>query len=123
MTTYQGSCHCGHLTFSVDLDLAGGGSRCNCSICQRTSAFTTMAKPAAFRVETDEASLGAYAFGGKTGTRYFCPTCGIHAYGRGYLEQVGGEYVSINLNCLEGVDPSALPIGYWTAAMTTGRPA
>lgn len=113
MTTYQGSCHCGAMKFSVDLDLTKGGSRCNCSICQRTSAFTQMTKPADFHLAGDEAALGAYAFGGKTGTRYFCKTCGIHGYGRGYLEQVGGAYVSVNLNCLEGVDPSALAVGYW----------
>ena len=41
--------------------------------------------------------------------RYFCKHCGIHCFGRGHLEVLGGDYVSINLNTLDDVDLGARP--------------
>jgi hypothetical protein len=113
MKTYQGTCHCGHLKFSVDLDLEKGGTRCNCTICTKTASTNATVKPAQFTALTDESTLGHYAWGTKMATRYFCPHCGVHAYGRGHLEQMGGDFVSVNLNCLDGVDHGTLALGYW----------
>jgi hypothetical protein len=113
MQTHRGSCHCGHLTFSVQLDLAKGVSRCNCSICTKTAITGAIVKPAAFTALTDEAALATYAWASKTGTRYFCPRCGVHGYGRGHLPQLGGDYVSINANCLDGIELSGLPVAYF----------
>jgi hypothetical protein len=70
-------------------------------------------KPDAFALVAGEESLGTYVWGGKISTRFFCRHCGIHCFGRGYLIEVGGDYVSVNLNCLDGVDPSELAIVYW----------
>ena len=39
--------------------------------------------------------------------------CGIHCFGRGILAELGGEFVSVNYNCLENVELSELEIGYW----------
>ena len=110
MQTYQGSCHCGHLKFSVALDLSSGASRCNCSICTKTAISGAIARPAAFNALTDEATLGTYEWASKTAQRYFCKTCGVHGYGRGHLEFLGGDYVSVNVNCLDGIELSSLPI-------------
>jgi hypothetical protein len=46
-------------------------------------------------------------------SRSFCRLCGIHLYGQGYVEELGGAFCSININCLDDVDPSLLTIGYW----------
>jgi hypothetical protein len=111
--TYQGGCHCGALRFEVELDLAKGATRCNCSICTRIAQTSTAVKPEVFRALKGEAEAGTYEWGGKTGKRYFCRTCGIHCYGRGFLEEIGGAYVSVNYNCLDDVDPNQLDITYW----------
>ena len=38
----------------------------------------------------------------------FCKKCGTHAYHRGDLPQLGGEFVSINVACLDDVEPLEL---------------
>jgi len=37
----------------------------------------------------------------------------VHCFGRGYLAEVGGDFVSVNYNCLDDVDPASLDITYW----------
>jgi hypothetical protein len=32
----------------------------------------------------------------------------VRSFGRGYVEQIGGDYVSINLACLDDVEPRDL---------------
>ncbi len=112
MTKHSGSCHCGDVRFDVEID-ASTGSRCNCSICHKLGATTGIVKPAAFTLLTDEAKLTRYEWGGKTAQRYFCARCGITCFARGFLEQVGGAYVSVNLNCLDDVDANEATIGHW----------
>ena len=110
--THTGSCHCGAVRFEVDVD-ASRGTRCNCSVCTKTAIASAIAKPDALRITQGEASLATYQWGAKIGTRYFCQQCGIHVFGRGNLEALGGAYVSVNLNALDDVDIAEVEIGYW----------
>jgi hypothetical protein len=112
--THAGGCHCGAVRFEVEIDTTKGASRCNCSVCTKTAVTGGIVKPAAFRlVSKDDESLGSYEWGGKISRRFFCNRCGVHCFGRGHLAEVGGDYVSVNLNCLDDVDPNALEIVYW----------
>jgi hypothetical protein len=110
---YVGSCHCGAVRFEVDLDVPPGGGRCNCSICTKIAATAAIVKPSAFALLTDESSLGQYEWGAKISRRFFCKNCGVHCFGRGHLAEVGGDYVSVNLNCLDGVDLAQVKVIYW----------
>jgi len=110
---YVGGCHCGAVRFEADIDLSNGVSRCNCTWCTKRSGIGVIVRPAAFRLLTDEKRLGSYAWGGRTATVSFCPTCGVHVFGRGNLPQLGGEYVSVNVNCMDDIDPAALKVVYW----------
>ena len=112
-TTYTGSCHCGAVRFEVDLARGFTGSRCNCSVCVRTSVTSSMVKPAAFRLLTGEAGLGSYQWGAKISTRHFCPTCGVHCFGRGHLAEIGGDFVAVNLNCIDAIEPTTIEIQHW----------
>jgi hypothetical protein len=110
---HQGGCHCGAVRFEVALDVARNAMRCNCSICTKMAQTGSIVKPAAFRLLGGDQALGTYEWASRTSQRYFCKHCGIHCFGRGYLEQVGGDYVSVNWSCLDDVDPSAVSVVYW----------
>jgi hypothetical protein len=109
---HQGSCHCGKVRFEVDVD-ATAGTMCNCSVCTKLGAVSTLVKPAAFRLLEGEASLGAYEWGAKISRRFFCWECGVYCFGRGHLEEVGGDYVSVHLNCLDGIELTDVSLSYW----------
>src|SRR5262245_59764945 len=101
---HQGSCHCGAVKFEVTADLEEGASRCNCSVCTKIAPTGKIVKPDAFTLLSGQESLSSYVWGAKISERVFCKHCGVHCFGRGHLEQIGGDFVSINVNCLDGVD-------------------
>ena len=110
---HPGSCHCGAVRFQVALPEAQTGSRCNCTICTKTAMTGAIVKPAAFTLTSGEDSLSSYEWGGKTARRFFCKHCGVHCFARGYLIQVGGDYVSISLNAIDDLDVAQLSIVHW----------
>jgi hypothetical protein len=107
-----GGCHCGAVRYEVTVDASRGG-RCNCSICTKIAQLGALVKPEAFRVVSGEASLGKYAWGGKISTRHFCKQCGVHCFGAGHLAELGGDFVSVNLNTLDDLDPSEVEVIHW----------
>ncbi len=111
--TYEGSCHCGAVRFQVEADLANGAGRCNCSICTRIAQLGVLVKPEAFKLLAGEQALSFYEWGHKVSRRYFCRHCGIHCFGRGALPELGGAFVSANLNCVEALDPGQIKVNYW----------
>lgn len=111
--TLSGSCHCGAVKFKVEADPARGASRCNCSVCTKHGALGGIVKPEAFELLTSEEHLSTYVWGGKISTRYFCRHCGTQCFGRGYLEQIGGAYVSFSYNTIDDLEISELPVVHW----------
>jgi len=111
--THHGSCHCGLVKFEVDIDASKPlqATMCNCRICQKLGMRSLSGKPDQLRVVSDESKHTAY--GNPYGTRYFCPTCGVYCYGRGHLEELGGDFMTININALDDLDPNLVEIGHF----------
>jgi hypothetical protein len=115
LKTYAGSCHCGDVRFEAELDLATGTGKCNCSICRKSRNWGVLIKPPAFRLLTDPGKLSDYQFGSMQGHHLFCKRCGLRPFGRGHVPEIGGDYVSINIACLDDVSDqelAALPVHY-----------
>ena len=117
---HQGGCHCGAIVvgggWEVELDLAAGASACNCTMCTMTKRANVIVKPAAFTLLKGEADLTDYSKPGNPNHSLFCKHCGVHSFGRGHaseVPQVGGDYVSVNANCLDGVDPAQVELKHW----------
>ncbi|QFI67660.1 GFA family protein [Sinorhizobium alkalisoli] len=113
--TYKGSCHCGRIRYEADVDLQAGTSRCNCSYCSKLRYWGATIKPEDFRLLCEEAGIGDYQFGTRSGHHRFCTACGMAPYGHGYVEAIDGAFVSINVACLDDVDPAVLaelPVQY-----------
>src|SRR5262245_56610818 len=112
-TKHLGAYHCGAVRFAISLDLEQGASRCNCSICTKVSAIGAIAKPEAFTLLSDEGALSVHEWGAKISRRYFCKACGVHCFASGDLPELGGAFVSVNVNALEDIDPSTIKVSYW----------
>jgi hypothetical protein len=108
-TRYTGSCHCGAVRYTVELDLSQPVLACNCSMCGRSGALLSFAPIEKFALEQGSDSLTDYQFNKHVIHHLFCKVCGIKSFSRGV--GVGGkEMAAINVRCLEGVDPAALQI-------------
>ena len=105
---YHGSCICGAIKFEVGLDLSTDSGRCNCTNCWKIRFWYMRAKPANFKLLTSPDAIADYVFKSETHHQKFCKTCGVHAFHTLNKPQLGGEIVSVNLVCLDDVEPEEL---------------
>ncbi len=108
--THHGSCICGQVQFEVDID-ASKATMCNCSVCQKLGARSINGKPAQLRVLSDESKHSSW--GSDFAKRYFCTSCGTYCYGRGDIPEIGGPFMSVNINTLDDLDPSEVTLAHW----------
>jgi len=104
--TYSGSCHCGAVRFEITTDLPEL-TTCDCSICRRKNALMVKVHESDFRLLSGEGSLSTYQFHTLTAEHYFCKTCGIYPFHR---KRVTPDYFGVNVFCLDGFDPSGIPV-------------
>lgn len=103
---YQGSCHCGAVSFKVDVDLAKPIT-CNCSYCQRRGSILAFTPAQNFELEKGQDALTEYRFNTKTIEHLFCSTCGMESFARGEMPD-GAKMVAVNVRCLDGVNIESL---------------
>jgi hypothetical protein len=66
-------------------------------------------KPDAFRLLSGKEDAREYGFReGSTNHHVFCGHCGVRVYTYGYVEQIGGDYVSVSLSALDDLSPTDL---------------
>lgn len=82
MRKYQGSCHCGRITFELESTL-DRAIECNCSICHRKGALWHAVGEAQLRMLSGVEDLTLYQFGTRTAKHYSCRYCGVSPLSRG----------------------------------------
>ncbi|MFT5131590.1 MAG: hypothetical protein ACI9SC_000049 [Gammaproteobacteria bacterium] len=106
MKTYKGACHCGNITFEVDMDL-DYVRVCDCSICRKRGALNHRVEDSQLRIFTPLEDLCLYEWHTKTAKDYFCPVCGILPFRR---PSDFPELWTVNVRCLDDVDLDSIPI-------------
>jgi hypothetical protein len=104
---YAGSCQCGAVAFEVEVDISQPVV-CTCSRCRRLGSRLAFAPRDGFQLLRGEDALSEYLFASRTIRHLFCRTCGIECFALGRMPD-GTPMAAINVNCLDGVDPLALP--------------
>lgn len=106
--SYNGSCHCGAVAFTVEGEMPGAAMSCNCSHCRREGFLLTFVPAGQFTLESGEDALTDYLFHKHAITHRFCSTCGAQPFAEG--EQGGEPIRAINLRCVPDCDLDALEI-------------
>ena len=113
--TYSGSCHCGAVRFTADIDLAKGSGRCNCTFDRKTRSWAAFVSPSAFKLIAGQDNLIEYHKHPEAPHKFFCKTCGVYIYASGDAEWMGGPFVSVFLSALDDATPeelAATPVRY-----------
>lgn len=117
---YTGSCHCGAVRFTAEIDFDEGTHRCNCSFCWKTRAWFAFVPAHRMNVEAEDAVISEYQWTPQGKPRpflrhQFCKQCGVRLFGRGELKELGGAFYAISVAALDDVNPEVLasaPIHY-----------
>ena len=104
--TCRGSCHCGAVRFEIQSDFQEL-TTCDCSMCRRRGAKMVKVHESAFTLLNGGDSLTLYQFHTHTAKHYFCSICGIYPFHR---KRVTPDYYGVNVACLDGFDPSGIPV-------------
>jgi hypothetical protein len=105
---YKGSCHCGQVTYEVELE-AGPAIECNCSICSSKGYLLWFAPRENLNILTGEDKLAIYTFGPHIVRHHFCSACGCAPFGIGKPSGSDAEMAAVNVRCLENVDLDIVP--------------
>src|SRR5512145_2515301 len=111
--TYSGSCHCGAVRYTADVDLNKGTTRCNCSICGKARAWFVLVPADRVRMIAGEDALADYQWTPPNRPRpnlhyRFCRTCGVRAFAQGDSPDLGGRFYAIAVSTLDDADPDEL---------------
>lgn len=106
MSKYQGSCHCGKVTFEFDSSL-GQVMECNCSLCRRKGAVWQPTDDTHFRILSGKDELVLYQFGTHTAKHFFCKHCGVSTFS--HPRSAPDKWV-VNLRCVDDLDLSQLKV-------------
>lgn len=109
MATYQGSCHCGKVAYTLEGDVTEAID-CNCSMCKRRGGLLAFFPRDALTLDTPEGDYATYTFNQHAIQHHFCPNCGIAPFSDGVNPKTGDKMAAVNVRCLEGLDLDALDI-------------
>ena len=106
---YEGSCHCGAVTFTVEGEAPTKAISCNCSYCRRKGFLMTFVSRDQLTITAGQDRITEYRFNKHNIAHAFCPTCGVQPFGRGTRPD-GSLAAMINLRAVPSVDIDALEI-------------
>jgi hypothetical protein len=113
--SFQGRCHCGAISYTVDEDPPTKAIECNCSICRRKAYLHHFTTPDKFTFNGSRDDLQVYTFNHHAIRHQSCKTCGCAPFAEGRTPD-GKDMVEINLRCMDGLDLAKLSITQFDGA-------
>lgn len=107
--SFEGSCHCGAVAFTVDADEPTSALSCNCSHCRRKGFLLSFLPAESFTLTKGDDALETYLFNKHAIRHQFCRVCGTEPFARGTMPN-GMSTVAVNLRCVPAIDLDALAI-------------
>jgi hypothetical protein len=81
--SFEGGCHCGSVTFSVDADVPTKALSCNCPICRQKGLLLSFVPANKFTLTSGEDALTTYEFDAHKIAHRFCMICGCQPFAAG----------------------------------------
>ena len=107
--SFEGSCHCGAVTFSVNADAPTQAISCNCSHCRRKRLLLSFFPASDFTLRSGDDALQTYLFNTRKIEHKFCETCGAEPFAYG-VSPDGSQTRAINLRCVPAIDLDQLEL-------------
>ncbi len=95
---YQGSCHCGAVTFEVEGEAHLEVDDCNCSICTKSGFLHLIVPLTNFKLLSGQDNLTTYTFNTGVAKHTFCKTCGVKPF---YTPRSNPDGIDVNVNCFD----------------------
>lgn len=73
---FEGSCHCGAVTYTVEGAIPASAMSCNCSHCRRKGFLLAFIPLDQFRLTSGSDKLASYKFNKHSIDHQFCTECG-----------------------------------------------
>jgi hypothetical protein len=112
---FEGGCHCGAVTFSVDADVPTKAVSCNCSICRQKGLLLSFFPANLFTLTSGENALTTYEFNAHKIAHRFCMICGCQPFAAGKNPD-GSEMRAVNLRSVPDVNLDALELQHYDGA-------
>ncbi len=106
MPTYNGSCHCGAVRFTVEGPIDEAYT-CDCSLCTKKNALMANVHECRLTITQGEDKLGLYQWNARIAKHYFCTQCGIYPFHR---KRSMPDHYGVNLKALDDFDWASLPV-------------
>ena len=113
--SFQGSCHCGAISYTVEEDPPTKAIECNCTICRRKGYLHHFTAPEKFTFKGSRDDLQVYTFNHHAIRHQSCKKCGCAPFAEGSTPD-GKAMVEINLRCMDGLDLSTLSVTQYDGA-------
>lgn len=108
MQVYQGACHCGAVSYEVEMELTNA-VQCNCSHCFSKGFLLAFVPETQVKILSGEEMLTEYRFNKMHIAHLFCKVCGTQTFGRATNAE-GEPVYAINLRTLKDTDIEQLEI-------------
>jgi hypothetical protein len=105
--SYEGSCHCGAVAFTVEGESPAEAMSCNCSHCRRKGFLLAFVPASSLALTSGENALTTYTFNTHRLKHRFCRTCGVQPFAAGTGPD-GADKRAVNLRCVPAIDLDAL---------------